>query len=441
MSESLGSWGRVSWPVQRVIALDADTRTLPACDGATMLPRGNGRSYGDSNLNPGGVLLDARPLNRVHAFDADAGTLDCGAGLLLADLLALVVPRGWFLPVTPGTQYVTVGGAIANDVHGKNHHVAGTFGDHVLAFELLRSDGSVRTCSPQENAPWFAATVGGLGLTGVVTRATLRLRRIPGPWIDAQTLRFRSLDEFFALSAESQRHEYAAAWIDCAAGGAKRARGVFERGGHAAHGAPAPRERTPLRVPFTPPVSLVNRATLKAFNAAYFHRHAEHARAFRPYRAFLYPLDGILEWNRLYGPRGFYQYQCVVPRDAAPHALGALLDAIATSGLGSMLAVLKQFGDAPARGLLSFPMAGSTLALDFPNRGARLHALFAELDAIVRDAGGRLYPAKDGRMDGAMFRAGYPRWREFVHFVDPCFSSGFWRRVNSPGAGPLPSPG
>ncbi|HEX5802660.1 MAG TPA: FAD-binding oxidoreductase [Azospira sp.] len=420
----VSAWGNLGWPpaaeIRRFGERDA---ALPAVAG-TLLPYGNGRSYGDSCLNPGGTLLAMRGLDRFIAFDAATGVLACEAGVLLADILDLAVPRGWFLPVTPGTRYVTVGGAIANDVHGKNHHAAGSFGAHLRAFELLRSDGSRRRCSPHENADWFAATVGGLGLTGVVTRAELQLRRIGGNAIAVRNTRFTGLDEFFALNAEAERrHEYAVAWIDCLA---KTPRGVLMGGDHADAELPAPRGEK--SVPLTPPFSLINGLSLRAFNAAYNGKPWPSGQTVH-YQPYFYPLDAIGHWNRIYGPRGFYQYQSVVPQAAAQDATGEMLAAIAASGQGSFLAVLKTLGDTPSPGMLSFPMAGTTLALDFPNHGEATLRLFERLDAIVRAAGGRLYPAKDARMPPAMFRAGYPRAGEFSSFVDPKFSSGFWRRV------------
>jgi len=438
-TRSVTSWGRVSWPTHELLEIRSRHDRLPASGEALLLPFGNGRSYGDSNLNPDGALLATRRLDRSIAFDDERGLLTCEAGMLIADILQRFVPRGWFPAVTPGTMYVTVGGAIANDVHGKNHHCAGSFGNHVLRFELLRSDGSRRICSPTENADWYAATIGGLGLTGLVTWAQIRLQRVAGPLIEAETLRFRSPGEFFELSAQSAAtHAYTAAWIDCAFGGKRLGRGLFERGNHApAHvdaalAAAAMRkaaERT-RRVPLTPPLSLVNALTLKAFNWAYFHRQrAERVRALKHYRAFLYPLDAVLEWNRIYGPRGFFQYQCLVPGDCALANVRKLLDTIASSGMGSPLAVLKQFGPMAPLGMLSFPAEGTTLALDFPNRGERLERLFGALDRIVLDAGGRLYPAKDARMGAAVFKAGYSERERFAAYVDPRFSSAFWRRV------------
>lgn len=423
------SWGR--WPRcrQRVLPLRDRQRELPAFEGLA-LPRGNGRSYGDSCLNPDGTLLDARALDRFIAFDPASGVLRAEAGLLLSAVLELAVPQGWFLPVTPGTRHVTLGGALANDVHGKNHHVAGTFGHHVRAFELLRSDGSRLRCSLDENHEWFAATLGGLGLTGLVTWVELQLRRIPGPAMEVESLRFGTLDEFFALSRESAAtHEYTVAWIDCLARGASLGRGHFLRADHSAAPAPSPPRRV-LAMPLLPPLSLVNRLTLRPFNSLYFHRQRRaRQRATLHYAPYFYPLDGIAHWNRMYGPRGFLQHQCVIPPAAARDAVAQMLEEIARSGSGSFLAVLKEFGPRPSSGLLSFARPGTTLALDFPNQGAATFELLQRLDAIVAAAGGAIYAAKDARMSAATFRAGYPRLDQFRRFVDPRFSSGLWRRV------------
>lgn len=236
VTSSYTSWGRVLRPQHELLPLASRHAPLPALpDGsASMLPYGNGRSYGDSNLNPDGALLPGRQLDRFIAFDPATGVLRCEAGVLLSEILRLVVPQGWFLPVTPGTQFVTVGGAIANDVHGKNHHVAGSFGNHVRCFELLRSDGTRRVCSLTEHADWFAATVGGLGLTGLITWAEVQLRRVANPFMVTESIRFRSLEEFFELSAASEAdHEYTVSWIDCAFGGKRLGRGLFNRGNHA----------------------------------------------------------------------------------------------------------------------------------------------------------------------------------------------------------------
>lgn len=427
----VSSWGNVVRAEHAILQLAGRHAPFPdIAPLSSVLPYGNGRSYGDSCLNCGAGLIEMRSLDRFIGFDAREGTVSCEAGVLLADILRLAVPQGWFLPVTPGTRFVTVGGAIANDVHGKNHHHAGTFARHVRRFELLRSDGTRLICSDHENVSWWKATIGGLGLTGVITWAEIRLRPIAGPWMDVEAIRFGDLDEFVGLCVESdQEFEYTVAWVDCLARGRHLGRGVFQRAHHA--GAEGPTNRAqprPLSIPFTPPVSLVNRTSLRVFNAVKYHGQRGARRSIERIESFFYPLDGILHWNRLYGRRGLYQYQCVVP-DQAGGSIRSLLRIIAHSGIGSPLAVLKRFGAMRSAGLLSFPSEGITLALDFPNLGMRVQRLFRELDAVVRDSGGRLYPAKDARMPGNLFRTGYPLWEEFSRYIDPKASSSFWRRV------------
>ncbi|MCR8714946.1 FAD-binding oxidoreductase [Stenotrophomonas indicatrix] len=435
MSRAIGqSWGRYPRVEQRIIPVLDRNGALPLPpDGGTVLAHGNGRSYGDSCLNPGATLLTSRGLDRFIDFDPATGIVSCEAGVTLADILDIALPRGWFLPVTPGTRYATVGGAIGNDVHGKNHHRAGTFCHHVRCIELLRSDGSRQQLTPTDSSGLFAATAGGLGLTGLITWVELQLRRVPGPWIETESIRFGNLDEFFELSRDSaEGFEYTVAWIDCLAKGANLGRGHFLRGDHAPGDAQAatPSSAPRRSMPLVPPVSLVNRLTLRPFNTLYYWRQpARHARQISHYQSYFYPLDGINHWNRMYGPRGFLQHQCVLPPATARDATAALLAEIARSGRGSFLAVLKEFGDRPSPGLMSFPRPGTTLALDFPNDGPDLLKMLDRLDRIVSDAGGAVYPAKDARMSGALFRQAYPAWEAFSRFIDPRFSSGFWRRV------------
>lgn len=424
------SWGRLSAEPHRVVVLNDPSRVKSlVCRGPRPgLAYGMGRSYGDVCLNPKGTLWVTTGLDHFIAFDDGTGRLVCEAGVLLRDIQRLVIPRGWMLPVTPGTQLVTVGGAIANDVHGKNHHVCGSFGDHVLRLTLVRTDGEVIQCGPNERPDWFAATVGGLGLTGVITQAEIQLRRVAGPWLDTETVPYASLGEFFQLADDSEASwEHTVSWVDCNTGGG---RGLFMRANPTDVGdRPAPQRRQ-LTMPFVPPVSLVNRLSLRFFNLAYYHLKKRQAgRAIAHYEPFLYPLDNLLEWNRMYGPKGFFQYQCVVPREVGQDAVYAMLKQIARSGDGSFLAVLKTFGNRQPVGMLSFPQPGVTLALDFPNRGERTHKLFERLDAIVREAKGRLYPAKDARMPKALFEAGYLRLGEFMKYRDPGISSGLSRRL------------
>mgnify|MGYP001617251589 CR=1 FL=1 len=427
----IGSWGRLGAEPHQALPWDGLGKPPLPEPGHTALPYGMGRSYGDVCLNPGGALWLAQGADHWLDFNADTGVLTCQAGALLADIQRLLAPRGWMLPVTPGTQFVTVGGAIANDVHGKNHHVVGSFGNHVHSLTLLRTDGRTIVCGPDHAADWFRATVGGLGLTGLITQATLQLRRVAGPWLDTETIAFDALERFYALASQSETDwEYTVSWIDCLS---KRGRGLFMRANHAAAGAPMP-ARAPhegrLSMPFTPPLSLVNAVSLRAFNAAYYHAHRLRARrAISHYLPFFYPLDGIAHWNRMYGPRGFYQYQCAVSWEHGEQAIAALLAKTADSGQGSFLAVLKTFGQRAPLGLLSFPQPGITLALDFPNLGDRTLRLFDQLDAIVAAAGGRIYPAKDARMPAQLFQSGYPQWAQILPFRDPGISSAMSRRL------------
>lgn len=400
---------------------------------ASVLPaiaHGNGRSYGDQALNDGGSVWLTRGLDKFIAFDADSGLMHCEAGVTLQEMIAVALPRGWFLPVTPGTQFATLGGAIANDVHGKNHHSHGTLGEHVRALTLLRTDGSVVRCGPQERFDWLCATVGGMGLTGVISEVVLQLRRVPGPWMETRTHTFDSLDEFFELSARQvSAHEYSVAWIDCMRSSDGGARGVFLSGVHSPHTASLPKRR-PLSARWLPSWRWVTPATTRAFNELYFRRAVAAAPASRQsYLSFFYPLDGLLEWNRMYGGEGFYQYQCVVPERGQRDAVAELLRAVSATASASFLTVLKTFGARAPLGLLSFPMPGTTLALDFANRGEATLRLFERLDAIVAAAGGRLYPAKDAVMKASLFRQGYPRLDEFIAYRDPGISSTMSRRL------------
>jgi FAD/FMN-containing dehydrogenase len=425
------SWGR--FPRQRAARLEAlQWRHEPLPASAPLLPRGCGSSYGDSCLNEGGTLLDTTRLDRLVAFDRERGVVRCEAGVTFEQLLDVIVPAGWFLPVSPGTRRVTVGGAIANDVHGKNHHRAGTFGAHVRALELVRSDGSRLVCTPGSNVERFAATVGGLGLTGLVSWAEFGLKRIARAELHVETRRFHGIDEFLALSAESAgRFEHTVAWVDTTARGRHFARGLFMGANHAEEPGPlmARSRGRRLAIPFDFPAFALSRLSVRAFNVLHFST-ARVGPARAHLQPFFYPLDAIGQWNRMYGRRGFVQHQCVVPMAPARAATGALLDAISASGEASFLSVLKVFGERPSPGLMSFPRPGVTLALDFPMRGARTLALLERLDAIVMEAGGAIYPAKDARMSRDTFRRSFPRLEEFARHIDPAFSSSFWRRVH-----------
>jgi FAD/FMN-containing dehydrogenase len=433
--EWLSSWGRypalpqrghpVYWREDVPRALSELTTSSPS------LAYGCGRSYGDSCMAVSDHVLAMRSMDRLISADWSAGVVVAEAGLTLADLIQVALPRGWFLSVTPGTKFVTLGGAVANDVHGKNHHVAGTFGCHVRRLTLHRTaEGSV-TASRTERPDLFAATIGGLGLTGIILTVELQLRAVTSSEIQQSSIRFGSLDEFYDLSAAHNRdHEYTVGWVDCLAAGKRSGRGHFIAGQHAPDGDLKAEQSDALRFPIDPPISLVNVHTLRALNAAYYHRQMRKQVIGRVgYEAFFYPLDRVSSWNRIYGRSGFQQYQCVVPQIDSREIIRAVLHEISRGGAGSFLAVLKQCGIHLSPGLMSFPLPGVSLALDFPQRAAVNERLFAILDALVHEAGGRLYPAKDAHMSAAHFQRAYPDWERVEKLRDPHLMSRFWRRV------------
>lgn len=399
-----------------------------------MLAVGLRRSYGDVCLNPGGGLIDAGHLDRFAGADWDAGVVEVEAGLTIDELLRVSVPRGWFVPVTPGTKFVTLGGAVANDVHGKNHHGMGTIGRFVRRLVLARSDGEIVETSRDLQPELFAATIGGLGLTGVILRVELELTRITSAFFEVETLAVANVDDFFRINADSASWPYTVAWVDCFATGAEIGRGLYMRGRPASDGGLVVHGHPKLAVPFSAPSFLLNSLTIQGFNAVY-RRLASPGRLARThYDSFFYPLDSIASWNRLYGSRGFYQFQCAVPMARGAEVIRTMLSMAAEARQGSFLIVLKTFGDLGSPGVLSFPLPGVTLALDFPNKGDSTRALLGRLNAVAAEAGGRLYPAKDATMTSDQFQQAYPRWREVERLRDPAMSSGFWRRVTGASA-------
>jgi FAD/FMN-containing dehydrogenase len=426
------SWGRYPKYAANLVAMNWQQEFPANIAGLAngVLPVGMGRSYGDSCLLSDGNLLVMTGMNRLLGFNEETGVLTAEAGVTLAEILDFAVPRGWFLPVTPGTKYVTLGGAIANDIHGKNHHVAGTFGCHVLGFELVRSDGSKRVCSPAQNAEWFGATIGGLGLTGVITWAQLKLRPIVSRMIDYEGIQFHGIDEFLDLTRQSEHVEYTVSWIDCASTGKNFARGIFMLGDHSKMAGELKQSPEPKLVfPFDAPGFALNHTTVSMFNFAYFHKQMKpNVRALHDYEPFFYPLDKVLHWNRMYGKSGLLQFQYAIPWDSAREGTIAILREVAKSGLASFLAVLKAFGDVPSPGLMSFPQPGITLALDFPIKPDVSFPLFERLADMTREFGGRLYPAKDAAMTAAQFKTFYPQWTELAKYRDPALTSSFWER-------------
>lgn len=435
MNRRYHCWGRYPQDEQTAVVIDWRTNPLPipADSQQTYLPYGNGRSYGDVCLNSKGLLLDSQRLDRFISFNPAEGTLCCESGVMLSEILALIVPHGWFLPVLPGTRFVTIGGAIANDIHGKNHLSAGTFGRHLRCLELLRSDGQRLRCSPSENPEWFNATVGGLGLTGLITWAEIDLKSIENPMLEVETVRYGELDEFFALAEESgKKYEYTVAWVDSMARGKQVGRGYFIRANHAGSGVkqrPAPRYQARMAIEL--PFSVLNRTSARVFNYLYYKKQIGKQRSrLTHYEPFFFSLDKLLNWNRLYGPRGFHQYQCVLPlSDDGRNALREILEMGAYKNIECFLGVLKVFGNHQSPGLLSFPRAGVTVALDLRHRGSRTLRLLDDFDRVAGSAGGAVYPAKDARMSSASFRQYFPLYTALERFRDARFNSSLWRRL------------
>jgi FAD/FMN-containing dehydrogenase len=434
IASDLTSWNRL--PVgpparmQPIAWRDEIARCLRPTSRHSVLPYGQGRTYGDVCLNPGNVLLPTRGLNRILDYDRVRGVITAEAGVTFRELLLLVVKDGWFPPVTPGTCHLTLGGAIANDVHGKDHPNAGTFGRHVLKFELHRSDQATPAiCSPDQNAELFRATIGGLGLTGFVSSVTFPLVRIAGPMIETQTRRGDCLAMITAEADPNFPHRIA--WLDASAPPDELGRGLFTEGRFTAE-----RGSTDLRstLPSPPlPSGLLGPGLFRFLNRFRYLAPISETDVVG-YEPFFYPLDQIDHWQRAYGPAGFYQHQSLIPTAAGKEPIRELLQVISAHGQMSFVTVLKRFGDISSPGLLSFPQAGLSLAMDLPNLGDRTLRMLDALDKIVVASGGRMYPAKDARMSAATFRAGYPQWEAFTNFIDPAFSSGFLRRMNESSA-------
>lgn len=399
--------------LRRTLAAAADT-------GRPLIARGNGRSYGDSALQPLGTV-GMRAMNHILGFDPATGIVTAEAGVLLDDLIAVFLPQGWFPWVTPGTRFVTVGGMIASDVHGKNHHRDGSFGNFVAWIDVMGPDGAVRRCAPDDEAGLFAATVGGMGLSGVILRAAFRLRPVETGWIRQRTIPTAGLDATIAAFEANADATYSVAWIDCMATGAALGRSLLTLGEHAHMGElPEEARARPLtldlarkrKVPLDAPGFALNRWSVSAFNALYYRRGAAQAgSALVPWDSYFYPLDALLEWNRIYGRRGFAQYQCVLPLEASAEGLRALLTEISASGRSSFLTVLKRMGP-EGLGRIGFPMEGYTLALDFPMSAGTL-GLLRRLDEIVLAHGGRFYLAKDSRIAADTLRRADPRAADF----------------------------
>lgn len=432
MKQGLPSWGFNPKSYGETMPINPKRKELPLKTSISSLPYGLGRSYGDSCLNNQNILCPTEFLDMLIDFDTQTGILKAQAGASLKDILNVIIPKGWFIPVSPGTKYVTLGGAIANDIHGKNHLNAGCFGNHVSEIKITRSTGEKLVCSPTTNSGLFSATVGGLGLTGLMTETTIKLKRIESKNIVANHTPFESLEEFFAINKEKEpTHQYTVAWLNTLSPNGK---GIYIAGNHSTDNDLEYDNslKTKINIPAFAPDFLLNPLSIKIFNEVYYLAQKRKRADFTtPLDSFFYPLDGVNNWNKLYGKRGFFQYQCVLPGTDtnSKQACLEMLKKISLSKQGSFLAILKTFGGIEPKGLLSFPKKGITIALDFPNNGEKTTKLFKSLDAIVREAGGRLYPAKDAHMSPNDFKSFYPQWDKMLEYKDPNISSSFWRRV------------
>jgi FAD/FMN-containing dehydrogenase len=427
MKKQIANWG--NYPViesnEESFAFPEQLRELLSRD-ENFIPRGNGRCYGDASLARN--TISTLKFDKILYFDATAGIFECQSGLTLDQILEVIVPAGWFLPVTPGTKFITVGGAVASDVHGKNHHIEGSFSNHILEMEIVLASGQSVTCSPDSYSDLFEASCGGMGLTGIISRVKFRLKKIETSYIRQKQIKAGNLDELIRLFDEYKHYTYSVAWIDCLKKGSHFGRSILMLGEHASvQELGENQKKNPLKMPgkkqinfpFSLPSWVLNTFTVKAFNFLFYSKNLKkeinHIIGYEP---FFYPLDAILHWNRGYGKKGFVQYQFVLPLEAEK-GLVEILHRISNKGMGSFLAVLKVFGKQES--IISFPREGYTLALDFPVKAGLLEFL-DELDQVVLRYGGRLYMSKDARMKPEILRQGYPglkKFKDIVHKYNP----------------------
>ncbi len=436
VKKEIGGWGNFPKLKATVFRPSSEAELInQQVDLRSSIPRGAGRSYGDSSLNQS--ILGSIGLASTLNFDSEAGIFTCQSGKMLCDILDEVVPKGFFLPVTPGTKFITIGGAIAADIHGKNHHVDGCFSQHVSWIKLLLADGSVKNCSRDENANLFWATCGGMGLTGFILEAEFKLKRIETSKIINRTIKCENLGEVIDNLLQHENYTYSVAWIDCGTTGQNLGRSLLYLGEHATkeqvptdnlsqYKTPSPK----VGLPFNLPNWTLNKWTVKVFNALYYGKvRAKDSTAIVRFEPYFYPLDVANNWNRLYGSNGFAQYQFVIPMDGAKEGMTQVLEEIAASGQSSFLAVLKLFGE-QNEGWLSFPKRGLQLALDFPINNKSL-ALMDRLDDMIQEMNGRSYLAKDSRMKKAFFEAGYPKLDAFKKLKKEIDPEGKFRSLQS----------
>lgn len=425
MKKLITNWNNYPVVEAEEISFDYERDLSGKLNGFQTIPHGNGRCYGDASLSTS--VINTLRFDKILSFDVQQGIITCQSGILLSDLLGVIVPRGWFLPVTPGTKFITIGGAVASDVHGKNHHVDGSFSRHIVSMNVLTGLDQVITCSHETNPELFWATCGGMGLTGVVMEVTFRLKKVETSCITQKQIKAENLDEAMVLFAEYSDYTYSVAWIDCLKSGKQFGRSILMLGEHAFDQEVASRkdrlsakDKSLFSVPFNFPSFVLNQWSVKAFNAMYYAKNYRKVMdSTVHYDGFFYPLDSVLNWNRIYGKKGFVQYQFVLPLASSREGLKHILTRINKMGMGSFLAVLKLFGD--QNDLISFPMKGYTLALDFPMKSGLLEFL-DELDEVVADFGGRIYLSKDARMKKEIFWDTYPnapKFKEVINRYDP----------------------
>ena len=445
LKKNLSGWG--NYPVAESYVVRPERNRQITLDESPIIARGLGRSYGDAALNSGQTVMLMERLNRFLSFDEKTGILRAEAGVSLEEILKVFVPRGWFLPVTPGTKYVTLGGCIATDVHGKNHHQDGSFGSHIADMEILLANGSRQRCSPKQEPDLFWATIGGMGLTGIITEASLKLIPIESSYMIVQHHPAKNLDAILDLLEDKSKDEkYSVAWIDCLSTGQDFGRSILMTGHHACKEEIPARINLPLifqapkqtSLPFNLPSWILNPWNIKAFNTLFYKSQSSKTLPFlADYDRYFYPLDSIGNWNRLYGKKGFVQYQFVVPSKNARESLKAFMDELTQSRRASFLAVLKRFGE-EGQGDLSFPHEGYTLALDIPISDSLLFPFLNHLDEIILKYNGRIYLAKDARSKPDTFQLMYPRFAKWQHvkaLYDPenKFSSDLSRRLKMEG--------
>lgn len=421
----ISNWGNYPVIEAKEVAPRDEGAVFDAIKGKkAWIGRGMGRCYGDSSLAE--TTVSSLKMNHFLAFDNQTGILTCEAGVTYEDLLNTFVPKGWFPPVTPGTKFVSIGGAVASDVHGKNHHVEGSFSHHTLSFQLMLASGEIMTCSREENEPIFWATFGGMGLTGIILQVTFQLKKIETSYIKVTSIKAKNLSEILNLLTQFEHTTYSVAWIDCVKSGDSMGRSLLMKGEHAtledikntrfATKPLAIPQKFKLTVPFYLPSFTLNKLTVGLFNFGIYNTQlSKEVNHIQDYDSFFYPLDVIHHWNRIYGKRGFTQYQFVIPKEAGYEAMKKILEMVVKAGMASFLAVLKTFGKQD--GLLSFPMEGYTLTLDFPIMPT-LFSILDTLDEVVSSYGGRIYLTKDVRVSPEMFAKMYPKLPEFQAILD-----------------------